>query len=118
MSDLLTELRHYTATENYYFHPMYPFLKYTDGFRYFIQNAGKGAYWLLDIIATEPTIRKQAEEFACIKLTVRDNAAVLRVDDGNGTKPVYERVIEYTDCPPGEYRFYWTDEVLLWCLEY
>lgn len=118
MSNFHSDMRQFTGSAVLYHHPLYKVPQYTEGIRYFLQNAGNGAYWLLDLIATEPAIAKQAREFASIKLSVKHNAARLWVDDGNLGKPVYERTIEYTDCPEGQYSFYWTDNVLMLASEY
>lgn len=45
------DLSQFTGTQSYYFHPMYPWLKYTDGVRFLLREAG--AYWLLDKLGTE-----------------------------------------------------------------
>ena len=115
--DFHTAMSHFTGSTCLYHHPTYDTPKYTDGARYFFQNAGGGAYWLLDLIATEPAIRKQAQDFAFITLDVKENKARLFVTDGN-EKQVYERHIEYTDCPAGVWKFYWTDDVLMVSSEY
>ncbi|MFN9476090.1 DUF6876 family protein [Acidovorax sp.] len=118
MSDFQSALQTFTGTEQYHRHPMYREPVYTDGMRYFFQNAGQGAYWLLDILATEPAIRKQAQEFASIKLAVKDSGAMLAVNDGDDSANVFERRINYTDCPEGTYQFYWVSGVLMLSREY
>lgn len=116
---LLADLQQFTGTVDYHRHPLYRTPMYTDGVRHFFRHAGNGgngdgtAYWVLDILATEPAIRKQAEDFASITLHVADNKAKLTVDDGNDSPPVFAKIIEYTDCAPGTWRFFWRDGVLM-----
>lgn len=115
---LLDDLQQFTGTVDYHRHPMYRFVMYTDGFKFFLRNAGQGAYWFLDLIATEPKIRIQAKEFSSIKLEVQNGAAKVTVNNGNDGPNVYERRIDYTDCPEGVYNFYWIGEVLMLAREY
>lgn len=115
---LLDDLQQFTGTVDYHRHPMYRFVMYTDGVRHFFRHAGNGGYWMLDLLATEPRIRIQAKEFASIKLRVQESKAVLTVNDGNDGPNVYERHIEYTDCPEGEYLFYWIGEIIMLAREY
>lgn len=116
-NDFYTAMSHFTGSTGLYKHPRYKTPQYTDGVHYFLNNAGQGAYWLLDIIATEPAIRGLAEQFASITLVVTDNKAVLTAGDGNG-RTAYTQTIDYTDCPSGTWKFYWTDDVLMVASEY
>lgn len=113
-------LRNFIGSTQLFFHPVYKKPQYTDGVRYFLHEAGQGngAFWLFDILATEPAIGKQAQDFASIRVVSRNNRATICVDDGNRTSPVFMRVIEYTDLDPGEYQFYWIGEVLMLATEY
>lgn len=107
------ELRHFTGTEHYHLHPFN--LLMTDGAKYFADKAG--AYWLMDIIATQPEIREQAKEFAAVDLIVADSEADLIATDGNDNE-VYRRHIDFTDCPDGTWRFFVIDNVVLLPSEY
>jgi hypothetical protein len=84
-------------------------LGYTEGVQYFAENAGGGAYWFLDLIMFEYRKILKREGFLSIVLTVENNQATIDASDGNG---VYfkKRHIEYTDCPSGEYRFYFVGD--------
>lgn len=64
-NELKSALCAYYGTENYYKHSLMGsrFL-YTDGVRFFAQNAGGGAYWFLDILATQPEIREAMKNTA------------------------------------------------------
>ena len=101
--DLATELAHFTGTEDYYRHGLARNVVFTDGVRFFADKAG--AHWLLDIIATELVKPLKAEGFLHIKAVVADGKAGLTADDGNG-KVVWSRQIDFTDCPDGEWRFF------------
>ena len=113
------ELRQFTGTEHYHRHPFN--LLMTDGSKYFADKAG--AYWLMDIIATQPEIREQAKEFAVIDLIVADSEADLVVTDDNANL-VYKRhfdfpgFIDFTKCPEGIWRFFVIDNVVLLPSEY
>ena len=110
--ELETNLRHFTGTESY--HRYMGGTALTDGAKYFADQAG--AYWLMDILATQPEIR--VEPFAHATLAVSDDdTATLMVTDGNGGK-VYQRKIGFTDCPAGTWQFYVTGGVIMLPSEY
>lgn len=119
MKPTAEQLRHelaiFTGTEHYYRHGLARNVVYTDGVQHFAESAG--AYWFLDILATEPVILAQAKEFAVATLKVAGDKAVLSVTDGNDHE-VYTRDISFTDCPPGEWQFYFIDGVILLPSEY
>jgi hypothetical protein len=102
----------YNGTNNVYRHGLNRAVSYSDGVRYFAQNAGHGAYWLLDILATQPQIlcEVRANGFAFIKFKVEEGgrATLTVTDGGKGGEPeqvVYRRDIDWTDCPPGLWEF-------------
>lgn len=122
-NQLRDELSQFTGTCRYYFHPFNRSIHYTDGAKFFFENAGNGAYWLLDILITQPEILKalSREGFLCVTLTVtKDATAVLDVanDSGPGATVYYRRELDYTDCPAGEWRLYMIDNVILLSSEY
>jgi hypothetical protein len=90
---------------------------YTDGVQFFAENAGGGAYWFLDIVATEVFRLQEKEAFLHIVLKAQDHKALIKADDGNGNV-IWDKEIEFTDCPTGEWRFYLTDNVLMVPSEY
>lgn len=113
-NQLAYNLRQFTGTENY--HLYLTGVALTDGALYFAKNAGGGAFWLMDILATQPEIRQQP--FAHVTLTVADDStAKLTATDGNDTR-VYERDLEFTTCPAGKWEFYVIDEIILLPSEY
>ena len=87
-------------------------MTYTDGVQCFAQNAGGGAYWFLDIVATQIATIK--EDFIAIKLSVPENEtiATITATDGND-KLLFTKHVAYTDCPTGDWQFYLTNDVLL-----
>ncbi len=88
---------------------------YTDGVKYFAEAAG--AYWFIDIVSTEIVPLLKVHPFMNIVLKVKDNKAVILVDDGNG-EAVFSKNIDYTDCPEGDWKFFLTNDVLLLPGEY
>jgi hypothetical protein len=100
---LASELSQFTGTENYYRHPLTRTVTYTDGVQYFAEKAG--AYWLLDILATEVApIARKMDDILVAKVNVSDNQAVMFADDG--TTEVWKRKIEFTDLEDGMWKFY------------
>lgn len=119
-------LSYYTGGELVYRHKLARSFNYTEGARAFFQNAGQGAYWLADILATEPSITRAVREngFMVVVLQVEGTKAQLgvardssSVTDGNGnligiecSGVEFDRTIDYTDCPEGIWKFYLTWE--------
>jgi hypothetical protein len=121
--ELESRLAWFTGTAQWFQHPLVRSMTYTEGVRFFAREGGEqGAYWFLDIVATEffPLLKKQP--FLHIRLLVArpsetERSAVIEVDDGNG-KILKRREIPYTDMQAGEWTFYLTDNVLLLPSEY
>lgn len=113
-----SHLFQFSGTENWHRHWLAKAMLYTDGVKSFAEHGGQeGAYWFLDVVATEffPLLRKEA--FLHIVLSVKDRKAAIRVDDGND-HVLREKPIEFTDMQEGDWRFYLTDSVLLLPGEY
>lgn len=115
--DLQSSLGNFIGTERYYFNPLYKWMKYTDGVKFFAENAGGGAYWLLDIIGTETKRLFDEHGFLSIVLDVKDGKAELRVEDGD-YHLLMKRDIDFTDCPDGVWRFFMQGDVLMLTSEY
>lgn len=116
MEVLENKLRKFVGTEIY--HKIFPFpFLITDGVKYFCDEAE--AYWFVsDIFSLKLLNKKLAPEpFWSIKLTINENKAHVEITDGNNNK-LYKTKYEYTDCPTGTYRFYFTDNVLMLRSEY
>lgn len=152
-NELRHELRQHTGGEQIFRHSLNAGFNYTEGVRAFAQQAGGGAYWLLDILATQPEVRNgvKQEGFCVMLLTVHEDGPaaeqfILAIHDGKAGlavqpgKPAatltvstdaetpdptpsnqsplsvpsglhYQRPIDYTDCPKGQWKFYltWTN---------
>lgn len=117
--ELDNALAQFYGTERWYQHGLNPEMTYTDGVKFFAENAGNGAYWMLDIVASAlmKIQTTQDQSFIHIALDVKDDAAVMNADDGNDN-PLWQRKIEFTDCPAGYWEFYLIDGVMLLPSEY
>jgi len=114
---LEADLSNFTGTETWWRHGLNKEFLYTDGVQYFAENAGGGAYWFLDIVATELFQLQKQTPFQHIQMLVSGQRAEIIADDGDG-HVIWRREIEYTDCPEGMWEFYLTDNVLLLVSEY
>lgn len=93
-------------------HPLARRFTYSDGVEEVVEKAG--AYWLLDVLATEfePVYRKAtADGRAGVGIvTVHvDAEAKCRIElslDDDEESPAYVRDIEFTDFPEGEWKLY------------
>jgi hypothetical protein len=128
-SQLRHELRHFSGFDQPFHHPLHRRVLYSPGAQFFFKNAGRGAYWMLDILATEPEILQGVEKhgFCVVILDVVDSKAVLTVArdysaiedehgiDMGGTfgQIAYQRPIDYTDCPPGVWKFYFEGNMIM-----
>ena len=109
-------LSHFTGTEAYHRTFMFnPHLVHTDGVQYFADEAG--AYWFLDIVATEIYPLLKQHPFLSIKFVSKDGRGAISIEDGD-CKTIKVRRVEHTDCPEGEYKFFLTDNVLMLTSEY
>lgn len=118
MDDFPNELSQFTGTEQYYSNPLYRWLKYTDGVKFFCQNAGGGAYWFLDIVGTELRSLAHHNTFLVIDLVVdAKEKCEIRVTNGDDEK-LWSKKIGYTDCPAGSYKFFLYSDVMMLASEY
>lgn len=107
---VLPNLGQYYGTTTYMRHKILPTqsrgLLLTDGLQYVVEKAG--AYWLTDIILIRgKEWLSQADGFCVVKLEVKDNAATIKVTDGN-YKPVYQEEVDFTDFPEPGLEFFLT----------
>lgn len=110
MSTLAEELRQFYGTEQYY-KELFTGILYTDGFHYFLQKAD--AYWFLTELALyicDKHLRN--EEFLGVYLNVKNGKATLKITDGN-EKVFFKKNYAYTNCPEGDYTFFYEYGVLL-----
>lgn len=113
---LRRSLEGFIGTEAY--HKIFPFKTvFTDGVKYFAEQAG--AFWLItdiNLFLHKSELGKQ--DFLSIKLVVQENKrADLIFDDGNDNV-LFKRHYRFTDCPAGEWKFFYMDGVLMLPSEY
>lgn len=108
------ELEQFNGTEQYY--KGFLGVLNTDGVQYLALN---GASWLVTDISSIVRLKTNVkdEEFVAIKVIVENSEAVAEYSDGNG-KLLYLQKYAYTDLSEGEYKFYFTDNVLMLAGEY
>ena len=119
-NELTQALAGFTGTAQYYRH-WTGHLLYTDGVHFLAENAGGGAYWLLDAVASyQPDCMKDAmlRDFQVWTLTVAgDKSAVLKCE--RDTDDVaFTQEIPFTDFPLPEVKLYVQNGVLLLPGEY
>jgi hypothetical protein len=112
---LASELAQFYGTSGYYQHWLRGGLLYTDGVAHFVQRIG--GYWFIDIVAFQLFAIQKNKPFLSVVMSVDAGRAVINVTDGN-YKQVKKIDVDVTDCPPGEWKFYLTDNVLLLTSEY
>jgi hypothetical protein len=122
--ELHSALRQFWGSETLYQHPFNRRVVYTEGMKFFFDNAGNGAYWLLDILITQPEILKPMRELGIVfvRLKVTGSHAMLTVNADDGEPALYEREIHITDCPEcpktehnpnAEWMFYFENSTLM-----
>lgn len=98
-NNLNYSLSQFSGTGQYFYNPLFRKVNYTDGVKYFIDNAENGANWFLILVATEiiPILK---DDFFFIELTVnQDETAKIIVQRDKGEPILYEKDLDYTDCP-------------------
>jgi hypothetical protein len=114
-SEICEALAHCTGSEFWYRHPLVRTFIYTDGVQMFAEMAG--AYWFLDIVATEVFPFQRKEEFIVVMLAVTGSTARINAEDGNG-REFWHRDIAFTDCPEGDWKFFLVNNTFLVPSEY
>ena len=112
---LVNELDNFTGTECWYRHGLNREFLYTEGAQYFAEQAG--AYWFLDIMATEVFELQKDNPFISVEMTAQDGKALITATDGDETT-IWDKRISFTDCPEGTYKFFLIDNVFLLRSEY
>ncbi len=90
-------------------------VKYTDGVKFLRDN---GANWFAFEVISRLTQKHGFADFVTVKMTVKNNSAVISFTDGNGNKVSTSRHIEYTDFPLPEITLFYTGQVLMLASEY
>jgi len=111
--DLKSRLSQFTGTTTYFYHPLYPWMRYTDGMKFFCENAGNGAYWFLDIMGTE--LKKHAAKHRRLNIHMSvgggGEGRIEATPEGR-VRPIWTKFIPWTDCPSDFYEFRLTHGVL------
>lgn len=97
------------GTGQYHRHGLVRSVIATDGAKFFFENAGHGAYWLFDIMATETKKTVETRSFAKVIVKSNGKNAVVDTEDGNGNVLKTKR-IDITDCPEGEWPFFMVND--------
>jgi hypothetical protein len=108
------------GTEHYYREKLLLSYLYTDGVKTFAMNAGNGAFWFLQEVngmIVNNKIRQSDDNLTTIHLKVKDERADIVMFNNDQE---YIKHIGYTDCPEGDWLFYYftSDNVLIWNGEY
>ncbi len=109
------DLASFTGTSQWYRHGLERSMLYTDGVRYFAERAG--AYWFLDIVATELFVVQLGAGRLDVTLTVADDRAAIEAKIGPAAGcgldgVIWRKRITFTDCPAGVWRFVFANNVL------
>ncbi len=116
------DLAQFTGTECYYAHwmksPQGESYKYTDGVHYLAENAGGGAYWLLDAIFSY----RRKEPFQIWELQVATGkshrSATLTMKEDTDRPIKVTQKIEYTDFPLTDVKLWLINGILILPSEY
>lgn len=109
-NELRNLIDEYQPGEEKFRHPYNPRFLYTGGVQAVAEEAG--AYWMLDIIATEvaPICLKSWDELGngqhFLKVCVKGSKAYMSLVWDEGCVPLWKRFISYTDFPEGDWMFY------------
>ena len=115
------ELEHFTGTTEWYKHPLFKDLVYTDGVRYLAIVAQ--AYWLIEAIFSyqkEPIINRDEmlSRLQIWTLEVKENRQAILSCWRDTDDLVVSQEIEYTEFPIKDMKFYLCDTVLMLPSEY
>ena len=109
-----------TGTEGYTRYGLFNKILLTDGVVMFAEKAG--CFWFLDEVTLllKKMFQKAPDEYLfSINLKVKNEKAKIIVTDGNCNK-IIEKRIAYTDCPSGEWKFYYDkpSNVMMYYMEW
>ena len=109
--ELEQDMANYYGTENWY--RLFPFSNFliTDDVKAFAEKAG--AFWFVTEVFT--MVHCMPDDLYEIKLLVKDEKADIIISTN---KEVKRKHIAFTDCPEGEWIFFYTNNVFLWHGEY
>lgn len=118
---LRIDLCQFTGTQRYYYQPLYPWLKYTDGVRFFMQEAK--CWWLLDKLGTElaPRFAHKMQFWSQVQVTVTEEhgAHILVLEKtwneqrkASDYTCVLDALVPLTDMPLGTWSFVFNHRVM------
>jgi len=112
MTNLLQELQHFTGSETFYRHPLFPKFVYTEGVQFLSEKAG--AYWLIEYVFSNQLDQEvRTVSFQAWKIKVGDdNSAVIRLENGDGDL-VKQFQLTFTDFPLQEFTLWLYNNTLL-----
>ena len=107
-------LAQFTGTETWYRHSLCPKILYTDGAKYVAEKGG--AYWLLDIIATNnahgpPEFKREEFQVWRLWVDIKGNTGTLTCEDGN-KNVFFTQFLPYTDFPLPEITLYFQNNTI------
>lgn len=110
-AELTSSLSNFYGSEQWFRHPLNKKMLYTEGVRHFAKNAGGGAYWFLDILATEGMLLTKDNPFMSVTIKVVDGKLGANIEFTNGDETsLLNKRIDYTDCPVGNWKFFMIDD--------
>lgn len=114
-TNLLQLMSQCVGTENYYYNHFLSF-KYTDGVKIFCDEAR--SYWLLNLI--ESVVHNYTQFFKDLISVILfvNNDKTAKIQFKSDEKIFYQQDIPYTDCPQGEWDFFFQNDVLFYEREY
>ena len=120
--ELEREMAQCYGTECYYRHQLINMM-YTDGVKCFALNAGGGAYWFLTdcgLFVRNAIKNRPDEEMFAVHLVVSDSGKADLIFKDCNDEVVYKKHYAYTDCPEGDWLFYYfvSEKLLIWKGEY
>jgi len=119
-------LNNFNGTEQYFKHPLFNKINYTDGIKFIGDN--KASWLITDILAVlshEPKVLKEYKEngFISVRVSFEDNQAKAIYTDGN-EKVLFSQNYKYTDflnyfeLNENELSLFYTNDVLMLGSEY
>lgn len=113
-NQLQDALRQHAGSETWTRHGLNREVLATEGALFFFENAGGGAFWLWDIIASELPKFAKEQGTVFVTFTVAGTKGVIIADDGGrgdtegGEKKteLWRKEISFTDTPEGEWKLW------------
>jgi len=117
LKNLTEEFAGFIGTDEYYKHPFFKELTYTEGVK--AMASEYGAYWLIFLIFShqyKKEVKQEPFQIWEIKSQNKKAVVVMRTDTGN--PEIVLQKIPFTDFPEGVLKLYFSDGVLMLPSEY